>query len=225
MAAEAESEKEDEPEDEPDSEIPDSHPGKSEPFEEAETGEAPATESETKSPEEQEFRGYQSSWKTRPIEDFFEILIITSSSPEKLRLSRPKIEEAANLLFNDRDYFIRKTLLTFAWKLGIKSPRPGDNDGRLEMFSPEVAVWTQDLGVDEADYEFSSEIPAAPERVVQVDSVVRVGSYIAGAVSILSLAATLLSKVIIIQPFVALFTLIASIGFYCMTLVPHEHTD
>jgi hypothetical protein len=60
------------------------------------------------------------------------------------------------------------------------------------------------------------------QRTVSLDSVIRGGSYFTAAISIMSLVATGLSHVIIIQPFVALFFLIASIGFFCMTLVPHD---
>jgi hypothetical protein len=59
-------------------------------------------------------------------------------------------------------------------------------------------------------------------RTVAVDSVIRSGSYFTAAISIMSLVATAMSNVVIIQPFVALFFLIASIGFFCMTLMPHD---
>src|SRR5215469_4573930 len=56
-------------------------------------------------------------------------------------------------------------------------------------------------------------------RMVAVDTVIRGGSYIAAAISVMSILATILSGAIIIQPTIAVLMLIASIGFYSMTLV------
>jgi hypothetical protein len=87
-----------------------------------------------------------------------------------------------------------------------KSP---DGAGRnVSSATPELAVQT-----------------SSTQHTVPVDSVIRGGSYFTAAISIMSLVATAMSNVIIIQPFIALLFLIASIGFFCMTLVPHDRTE
>jgi hypothetical protein len=72
--------------------------------------------------------------------------------------------------------------------------------------------------------DIASAVSASAQRTVALDSVIRGGSYFTAAISMMSIVATAMSNVIIIQPFIALFFLIASIGFFCMTLVPHART-
>ena len=52
-----------------------------------------------------------------------------------------------------------------------------------------------------------------------VDLVIRGACYIVAATSFMSILATILFGAIIIQPIFAALLLIASLGFYCMTLV------
>lgn len=61
--------------------------------------------------------------------------------------------------------------------------------------------------------------PEANPRMVPLDSVLRGGAAIVGALSTASLAAYALSGAIIVQPFIALILLISSIAFGIMSLV------
>jgi hypothetical protein len=58
------------------------------------------------------------------------------------------------------------------------------------------------------------------DQTVSVDSVIRVGSYLVGSSCLLSIAATVLTGAIIIQPLLSIALLISSVGFYCMTWMP-----
>jgi hypothetical protein len=55
-------------------------------------------------------------------------------------------------------------------------------------------------------------------RTVSVDAVIRGGSAIVSAISVMSLLGTWLSGVLIIQPIFAILLLLLSLGFYLMTL-------
>lgn len=153
----------------------------------------------------------------------FKALSMRLSDPDLLYKAIPRIESVARLLPSKRrSNFVQRVAEEFV----------EDFEPRIRPL-PDIEFYTDDqvpvgdtVSPDETDQRVpnaeNADITAAGQQLVKVDLVVRGGSYIAGAIALLSLIATFLSKVIIIQPFVALFILIASVGFYCMTLVPHE---
>jgi len=59
-------------------------------------------------------------------------------------------------------------------------------------------------------------------RMVAVDDVARNGSLIVGSLSMLSLLSSWLGGFDAIHPFLALLLLVASVVFYCITLVPNR---
>jgi hypothetical protein len=67
----------------------------------------------------------------------------------------------------------------------------------------------------------SSEVDT--RKMVPVDTVVRTTAAIVGSFSLLAFIANLLAGVIILQPFVSLLLIVASIGFYAMSIAKsHE---